>query len=222
VKQIAFVVAVALLVPGCSLFYWGFDATTYECQYLHNYCAAHRRHVAMARCALAEVKNARGKACSSPDYARGFVFGYADYLDLGGTGAPPPVPPSRYWKDCYSNPEGQRAMELWYAGYQDGIAAVCESGYRELEIVPSPHSADARCAAEAAIPPTDTASPADAPQPSTPEQIPRPKPSGPAALAPLPGAVRLSGAELPGRFRQESGVPADDVLQFASPREDVR
>lgn len=204
-KKPFFVLALALLVPGCSLFYWGFDATTYECQYLHNYCAAQRRHVAMARCALAEVRRTRGKSCSSPDYARGFIYGYADYLQMGGTGAPPPVPPSRYWKDRYSTPEGQREMELWYAGYRDGVATACQSGWREYEIVPSPHSERSAVAGGATLPAADETGPTTAPEPSGPEQIPRPGPSNS-----LPASLTQSGTQL---------LPVESAALLAGPPE---
>jgi hypothetical protein len=72
----------------------------------------------------------------SKDYANGFKIGYADYLDAGGTGEPPPYPPFCYREACYQNAEGQKAVHDWYAGFRHGAAVARASGLRETFILP--------------------------------------------------------------------------------------
>jgi hypothetical protein len=67
----------------------------------------------------------------SADHARGFVEGFADYL-FSGKGDPPVVPPARYRGFRYQTPQGYQAIEDWFAGYRQGVAAAIDSGYRRL------------------------------------------------------------------------------------------
>jgi hypothetical protein len=73
----------------------------------------------------------------SIDYARGFKYGYADFLEYGVAGSPPPVPPRYYWKARNETPEGIRAMEEWYAGFQHGTTAAQASGLRQWFVIPT-------------------------------------------------------------------------------------
>jgi hypothetical protein len=66
-----------------------------------------------------------GHRGTSSDYASGWKQGYFE-VSTGGTGEPPAVPPRKYWSPKYQDLAGQRAIEDWYAGFQDG-ATVAES-----------------------------------------------------------------------------------------------
>src|SRR5579872_1105819 len=72
----------------------------------------------------------------SKDYACGFKAGFRDYLDAGGNGEPPAVPPFRYRLAGYESPGGHAAIEDWYAGFRHGAAAARASGFRELNVIP--------------------------------------------------------------------------------------
>jgi hypothetical protein len=72
----------------------------------------------------------------SSDYAAGFKAGYADYLDNGGNGDPPAVPPFRYRSVKYQSPEGVEAINGWYAGWKHGALMAKASGQREVEVIP--------------------------------------------------------------------------------------
>jgi hypothetical protein len=72
----------------------------------------------------------------SRDYACGFKAGFRDYLDAGGSGQPPAVPPFRYWLAGYDSPGGHQAIEDWYNGFRHGAAAARGSGLRELNVIP--------------------------------------------------------------------------------------
>lgn len=71
----------------------------------------------------------------SKDYQKGFKEGFADYLQNGGTGEPPPLPPRHYWDDASF--AGRQAAEDWFAGFRHGSATARETGYRELIVVPA-------------------------------------------------------------------------------------
>ncbi len=70
----------------------------------------------------------------SRHYHRGFLVGFADYLQFGGNGEPPPVPPRQYWKQ--DSPAGRQAVEDWFSGFRHGATIARRSGYRELIVVP--------------------------------------------------------------------------------------
>lgn len=99
----------------------------------------HFRFRQLAECALAAEKS-RVRAelddytCKpfSLDEQAGFLDGFVDYLDAGGTGNPPTLPPRRYWRTEHENQAGYQAVQDWYRGYAQGAAAAQASGYREL------------------------------------------------------------------------------------------
>ncbi len=72
----------------------------------------------------------------SSDFADGFVAGYEDYLNNGGNGDPPAVPPFCYRTVKYQTPEGVEAINQWYAGWRHGTLMAKASGMRELEVIP--------------------------------------------------------------------------------------
>jgi hypothetical protein len=73
-----------------------------------------------------------------PDhYVRGFKQAVADYLEAGGTGALPPIPPRQYWGVWYQTPAGHQAVEQWFAGYSQGATMAQERGFRHWITVPS-------------------------------------------------------------------------------------
>src|SRR5262245_61489174 len=75
----------------------------------------------------------------SPDFCAGFKEGYADYLQFGGNGEPPAVPPRHYWGQM--SPQGRAAAQEWFAGFRVGSAQARQEGMRETIIVPVSTSA---------------------------------------------------------------------------------
>jgi hypothetical protein len=90
----------------------------------------------LADSALHEALGASDGALSR-DYARGFKEGYVDYLESGGDGEPPAVPPRDYWGHKTPWWDRQAAAAEWFEGFRDGAAAAMASGYREQILVPS-------------------------------------------------------------------------------------
>jgi hypothetical protein len=74
----------------------------------------------------------------SDAYHNGFVEGFVDYVQAGGSGEPPYLPPFRYRLSPYRTPEGLSLVDDWYAGFRHGSAIAKESGLRELNLVPLP------------------------------------------------------------------------------------
>src|SRR4051794_27790969 len=66
-------------------------------------------------------------------YRGGVTDGFADYLDAGGNGEPPLLPPPRYRMcDRKLDPE---AVGRWRSGFRHGALAARQTGYRERAIV---------------------------------------------------------------------------------------
>lgn len=72
----------------------------------------------------------------SREFRDGFVDGYADYLDSGGTAGPPLVPPVRYRRSKYFCPEGQALVRDYFAGFKYGTEVACATGQRQFLTVP--------------------------------------------------------------------------------------
>jgi len=123
----------------------------------------------------------------------GFIEGFIDYVEAGGTGEPPYLPPFRYRLTEHRTAEGQAAIRDWYAGFREGSATAKASGLRELNYVPLPgpiapvsdHRRDEAIAPEVNIvsPFAGDRSPWDQPG-----DLPRPRPAGP-EIGPNPRSV---------------------------------
>jgi hypothetical protein len=85
-----------------------------------------------ADAALAEELGRCPDLFGGPDYVMGFRDGFVDFVYLGGTGEPPPVPPRHFWNVMLRSPEGKQRANLWFDGYRHGAAAARDGGYREL------------------------------------------------------------------------------------------
>jgi hypothetical protein len=136
------------------------DNQKFKVQY---YCWAHAAWRGL-------VKASPGKVFTA-DYRNGFLEGYVDYLDAGGNGEPPAVPPFCYRLVVFQNPPGHKEMEEWFAGFRHGSAAARATGQRELITLPitSPP-----------LPPPTTQFADVPPQPSEGPTLPPPKPLAPA------------------------------------------
>jgi hypothetical protein len=96
-------------------------------------CARNKK---TAERAWAEFQEKQGEDFSE-HFERGFKEGYADYLYAGGTGQPPPLPPRVYWRVEFETPEGQKAINDWFAGFSGGAALAAAGGHRELVTLPT-------------------------------------------------------------------------------------
>jgi len=91
----------------------------------------------LAKEAFAEFEARQSDTPPSPDCRDGFIDGFIDYLTFGGSGAPPVVPPRRYWNLSDRSPAGHSAVQDWFAGFAAGASEAMLSGLREQQTVPS-------------------------------------------------------------------------------------
>jgi hypothetical protein len=82
--------------------------------------------------ALAEERGHCPDLFGEPDYVMGFRDGFVDFVYLGGTGEPPPVPPRQFWNVMLRSPDGKQRANLWFDGYRHGASVARDGGYREL------------------------------------------------------------------------------------------
>lgn len=127
-----------------------------------------------------DVVAAHPEQVYSAPYAHGFKDGYRDFIEEGGIGQPPPVPPACYWDLRYQTPQGHAAIDDWYAGFRHGAAVARESGNRRWVIVP----------ASVEAPSGGTETPVRASGPPSPEaplpELPFPKPVVPTPKGEIP------------------------------------
>jgi hypothetical protein len=97
--------AVALcLCAGCSIYSNAAHNLFREpCDYLQGRILSHALRK-QAQDAWRAFAAEHPEWCHGDDFEAGFVDGFADYLDNGGKGAPPAIPPKRYRKNKYLNP----------------------------------------------------------------------------------------------------------------------
>ena len=146
IKQLFFVFSLCFLCSGCRLFQNAWQTTIVEpIQYSRNVYekVSHRRFRRLAACALEQATSvARAElddyGCEpfSVDYQLGFIDGFVDFLEAGGTGNPSPLPPRKYWKAKFQNPVGYEATQDWFRGFQHGASAAQASNYRSFVVVP--------------------------------------------------------------------------------------
>jgi hypothetical protein len=95
----------------------------------------HIRDASLAEEAWEEVCVRDGDAYSR-HYRRGFLEGFRDYMNMGGTGDPPTLPPRSYWRIYYQSPEGHDAIQDWFDGFRHGSSVAKASGIRDYVTVP--------------------------------------------------------------------------------------
>jgi hypothetical protein len=165
--------AVALcLCAGCSIYSNAAHNLFREpCDYLQGRILSHALRK-QAQDAWRAFAAEHPEWCHNDDFEAGFVDGFADYLDNGGKGAPPAIPPKRYRKNKYLNPEGFEAIDLYFSGFAAGSRVAKESGRRDTLVVPVlvPIPADP--------PPTARPEPGPSPRPAVPPmpELPAPRP----------------------------------------------
>ncbi len=126
---------------GCNMVS-GLQRELHKAQFLDDFMIAHRNKVMAAKAWFRE------EACHSneahlDEFKAGFLQGYADVAN-GASGCLPAVAPSQYWGWRYQSPDGQAAINAWFAGYPLGAKAAEQDGVgnwgnvRPMNLQPQP------------------------------------------------------------------------------------
>ena len=89
-----------------------------------------------AKLRFKELESHFGRKSLSEDFEQGFVDGYTDYLEHGGQATPPAIPPLKYRRSKFLNPDGHARIHDYFAGFQQGADAACETGQRTYLTLP--------------------------------------------------------------------------------------
>lgn len=136
-----------------------------------------------AAAAWEEVRRGSCPGATSTYYARGFEDGFVDYVEAGGTGEAPFLPPFSYRRAWIKDGKGATAIEDWYAGFRHGATVARSSGLREQYLIPLPGSINAPTLASAAL---DSQSGASLSTSDLPVVIPGPPSNGRPMPPPVP------------------------------------
>ena len=128
------------ILTGCHLANNAVHNLTYEAKLATAEIQEQCNYEKLARASWQTVRANEDCRGVPKDYAQGFKDGFVDYLQFGGSGRPPFVPPKRYWGPRHRTLEGYRAVEAWYAGFRHGVEAAHHSGYRQWVTLPSAHT----------------------------------------------------------------------------------
>jgi hypothetical protein len=83
------------------------------------------------------VREQHPRRAFTAEFHDGFLDGYVDYLDRGGSAQPPAVPPMKYVRNKrYFTPEGHCLIQDYYLGFKYGADVAAASGRREFLTVP--------------------------------------------------------------------------------------
>ncbi len=124
------------------------------------------------------VREQHPRRAFTDEFHDGFLDGYVDYLDRGGSAQPPAVPPIKYVRHKkYFTPEGQCLIRDYYLGFKYGADVAVASGRRQFLTVPV-LLPDASCAAESPTSPGAPVVPFVPAMPglSRPDPLPPPRP----------------------------------------------
>lgn len=192
-------------VGGCSLLHRAVDNVCYE----HALNSNLRTRSASNRVLAEQAAAAACPAEVPAAFQAGFIDGYADYLDSGGT-TDPPVAPADYRFEAALGPDGQQETVGYYQGFADGARAARASGRRENIVVP------------VLLPPPDplTGLPtSDGPPVTGPDARPAVLPE-PATAAPTSrgvGSAVLTGRERPAPETEPKSEPGANKPPAADP-----
>ena len=129
--------ALCILTTGCQLASNAVHNITFEVKRVTAEVVEHRKLEQLARESWEKLRTTEDHRAHPKEFAEGFKDGFVDYLQFGGSGQPPFVPPKHYWGSYYHTPDGYRAIEDWFAGFRFGAATAQQSGYRKWVTMPS-------------------------------------------------------------------------------------
>ncbi|MCE9533226.1 MAG: hypothetical protein K8T89_19180 [Planctomycetes bacterium] len=149
--RIALVFVLLSFGTGCNLVklisYNAYNETTH---YFDNLGVTHRA-LKLAEESWVDYYARHGGSCADGAFKDGYITGFADFLDYGGNGAPPAMPPAKYRRKRNLDPEGHEEIGEYYLGFAAGAKEAKASGLRQYFLIP--------LSTPLAGPPTETALP---------------------------------------------------------------
>ncbi|QDU62604.1 hypothetical protein Pan216_34710 [Planctomycetes bacterium Pan216] len=184
------IAGVCLQGTGCALYKSAFRNICHEHKRKSDEYFAKRRDRAVAKKVWAEIRDSSPDCTYSVDYADGFKEGFVDFVRYGSPDVPRPLPPRKYWRNRYQTPQGLQAMEDWFAGFDHGMAAAHDGGYRSFVVIPTQVPELGRVADQyrVSVPPA----PGSADNPVPPDDLPEEQ------VLPLEGVDELLEESTPG------------------------
>ena len=209
--RVAWAGCLAPLLGGCLGVCHSQHARVAEAGVAHSEKAVARQIHKKAHEAWQIVRSEFTSKIFTPEFHDGFIDGYCDYLDRGGDGQPPAVPPLRYTQNRkYYSPEGHVLMRDYFLGFKYGTDVAIATGQRQYLTVPVliPEKTEM----VPAIPVPLVTEPAVIPPPGGSDSPVKPLPQP----LPLPRTLSRSAAPRPNRDRgMEPAGPA--LSKFGSP-----
>ena len=197
-KRFAWVGCLAPVLGGCNIaHYTAHNLINAELVHLTQTGIQHEIR-SDARAAWQEVRCQYPRRMFTEEFRDGFLDGYADYLDRGGSAQPPAVPPLKYTRHKkYFTPEGHALIKDYFLGFKYGVDVAVATGQRQFLTVPVLLREKDTAPPAFNVPPGGAAVPAipgpgvpnlppAPPPPVTPLPTPRPLPNPPATSAPVP------------------------------------
>jgi hypothetical protein len=135
-KKVAWAGCLAPALAGCNIFYYAAKNAVNEPIELCDQVSRTHHLRKQARAAWAEVRAQYPRKAFTAEFRDGFIDGYADYLDRGGAGEPPVVPPKKYTRNDYLNPDGHVLIKDYVLGFKYGSDVAIATGQRQFLVVP--------------------------------------------------------------------------------------
>jgi hypothetical protein len=89
-----------------------------------------KRFHTLAHHSFTEYKRSEHGAKCQSHFKDGYIDGYIDQLENGGTTDPPAQPPRRYWVAQNPTPAGQERTSQYFNGFRTGAEMALASGLR--------------------------------------------------------------------------------------------
>ncbi|MDY3551870.1 hypothetical protein R5W24_000950 [Gemmata sp. JC717] len=213
---VALCVCTPALTSGCNIAAYATHNLMNEQSQTLTKIKLRQRMNAAARAAWQEERVRHPPGTYSGAYADGFIDGYTDHLDNGGTPAPPGTLPPNYRRHADDfTPAGQAAQRDYMVGFQHGAEAAAATGCRQNFVVP------------VVLPVPKPEQPLNiicVPAPANPPPMPKPTAPAarpPAAEPPTPAPSPLSRRMRPVRWRYQPGPVREPVPDLeAGPQPD--
>jgi hypothetical protein len=124
-------------LTGCSIVETAARNIVNEPRFVCNEYAIEHDLRKAAKTAWRDVRAEYPRRDFSREFRDGFLDGFVDYLDRGGNGSLPAVPPAKYIRDKkYFTEEGHCLMQEYFLGFQYGQEIALATGKREFLTIP--------------------------------------------------------------------------------------